>query len=116
MYTSCLSLNNTKPEMKRLVLQNLVRYLEHEEAQVVEIEESATANEHYNALDLKGNQTASAELPRKIIYNFLKSILECGVDEDVEIRRAVLNLVSIIVRLRYSHPQMVSTLLYRGSV
>lgn len=111
IYASLLSPANGNVEMKQIVLANLVRYLEHEESLVADIEEHTTAQEQYASLDLRGNQTVTAELPRKIIIHYLKSILLCGLDMELDIRREVLNLISAVVRLRFSNPQLVSCLL-----
>ena len=107
IYANMLKPSNQNVDMKQIVLANLVRYVEHEESLVANIEEHTTAQEQYASLDLRGNQTATAELPRKIIYHYLKSILQCGLDNELDIRREVLNLISAVVRLRFSNPQLV---------
>jgi cohesin loading factor subunit SCC2 len=107
IYAAMLNPNNDNVDMKQIVLANLVRYVEHEESLIADIEEHTTAQEQYANLDLRGNQTSTAELPRKIIYHYLKSILLCGLDAEMDIRREVLNLISAVVRLRFSNPQLV---------
>lgn len=107
VYGAMLTAANKNTETKKIVLQNLVKYLEHEESQVLQIEEHSSATEQYAALDLKGNQSAVVELPRRVVFHFLKMILESGLDSNMEVRKEVLNLVSIVVRLRMCHPQQV---------
>ncbi|XP_055327158.1 nipped-B-like protein A [Paramacrobiotus metropolitanus] len=107
IYNGLLASSNHRIETKKMVLTNLIKYLEYEESQVLMMEGSGTAQEHYAALDLKGNQTSVVELPRKIVFHYLKATLECGLHPDGGIRKDVLDLIGIVVRLRMSHPQQV---------